>query len=227
MTTVYVALPSPQKLEDNTNQFLAAIKSGTKAPQNTLFMQVCFDFLDVMLEGLFYGPTRQIELTSFRKRLVDALGGVIEKTTHGLVRSVIGKASNEELRRLTAFVEERRVYLNDAPHVSFPLPEAFTTRFEALHEATMSGSRENVDEQIIVMCEFIDISLDYMFKRPTELMQLGFIARKAVDIGYSSVRSMSHSTVRKIATDVSLEENQRLSTYFYELMKEGPDYRGS
>lgn len=227
MTCVYVAIPSPQKLEENTNQFLAAIKSGSREPQNTLFTQIAFDFLDVMLEGLFYGPTRQIELTSFRKRLVDGLGGLIEKTSHGLVRSVIAKSSNDELRRLTTFVEERRLYLDDKPYVSFPLSEGFTTRYEALHEATMSGNRSNVDEQIIVMCEFIDASLDYMFKRPIDLMQLGFIARKGADLGYASIRSLAHSTVRKIATDVSLEENQRLSTYFYNLMKEGPDYRGT
>lgn len=227
MPSVYVAIPSPATLEDNTNRFLAAIKSGSREPQNTLFTQIAFDFLDVMLEGLFYGPTRQIELTSFRKKLVDTLGSVIEKTSHGLIRSVIGKASNEELRRLTAFVEERRIYIGDKPQVSFPLPQDFTTRFEALHEATMSGNRDNVEEQIKVMCEFIDISLDYMFKRPTDLMQLGFIARKASELGHSSIRSMAHSTVRKIATDVSLEENQKLSTYFYDLMQEGPDYRGT
>lgn len=227
MTSVYVAIPSPLKLEDNTNRFLAAIKGGSREPQNTLFTQICFDFLDVTLEGLFYGPTRQIELTSFRKKMIDGLGGLIEKTSHGLVRSVISKSSNDELRRLTAFIEDRRLYLDDKPYVSFPLPQGFPTRYEALHEATMSGNRDNVDEQIIVMCEFIDASLDYMFKRPIDLMQLGFIARKAADLGYSSIRSMAHGTVRKIAKDVSLEENQKLSVYFYNLMKEGPDYRGT
>lgn len=227
MTSVYVAIHSPANLEDNTNRFLAAIKGGSREPQNARFTQIAFDFLDVMLGALFYGPTQQIELTSFRKRLVDGLGSLIEKTSHSMIRSVISKSSNEELRRLVVFVEERRLYLDDKPFVSFPLPSDFTTRYEALHEATMSGSRDNVEEQIIVMCEFIDITLEYIFRKPIDLLQLGFIARKGADIAYSSIRAMAHSTVRKLATDISLEENQRLSTYFYELMKEGPDYRGS
>lgn len=226
MPTVYVAIPSPQKLEDNSNKFLAAARAGSREPQNALVIQIAFDFLDVTLDALFYGPTRQIELTPFRKRLVDALGSLIVKTSHGLVRSVIGKSSNEELKRLVSYIEERRIYLDGKAHVSFPLPDSFATRYEALHESTMSGNRA-IEQQVAVMCEFIDILLDYMFKKPCDLLQLGFIARKAVDLGYSSVRSLSHSTVRKIAHDVSLEENQKLSMHFYEQMKEGPDYRGS
>ncbi|MFZ5755662.1 MAG: hypothetical protein ACOY3X_02035 [Pseudomonadota bacterium] len=227
MASIYVAIPSPDRLEQNTNTFLAAMNSGSRAPQNAVFTEIAFDFLDVMLEALFYGPTRQIELTGFRKKLVDSLGSVIEKTTHGLIRSIVAKLSNDELRHLQAFVEERRLYLDGKPHVSFPLPPRFATRFQALHDATMSGNRENSEVQSDVMNEFVDISLDYMLKKPADLLKLGFIARKGVDLGHSSIRSLAHSTVRKLSSDVSLEENQRLSTYFRDLMKEGPDYRGS
>lgn len=227
MASIYVAIPSPARLEENTDRFLAAMKSGTREPQNAVFTQIAFDFVDTMLEGLFHGPTQQIELTGFRKKLVDGLGNVIEKTTHGLIRSIVAKLSNDELRQLQSFVEERRLVIDGKPYVSFPLPPHFTTRFEALHEATMSGNRENAHEQADVMNEFVDVSLDYMFTRPVNLLKLGFIARKAVDLGYSSIRSVAHSTVRKLSTDVSLEENQRLSTYFYNLMREGPDYRGT
>lgn len=227
MASIYVAIPSPDRLEDNTNRFLAAMNSGSREPQNAVFTQIAFDFVDAMLEALFHGPTRQIELNGFRKKLVDSLGNVIEKTTHSLIRSIVAKLSNEELRRLQAFVEERRLVIDGKPHVSFPLPPHFTTRFEALHEATMSGSHDNANEQADVMNEFVDISLDYMFTKPVALLKLGFIARKGVDLGYTSIRSLAHSTVRKLSTDVSLEENQRLSTYFYDLMKEGPDYRGT
>lgn len=227
MPTVYVALPSTERLERNTDLFLAAINSRSREPQNKVFTEIAFDFVDVMLEGLFHGPTRQIELVGFRKRLIDTLGSVIEKTTHSLIRSVVAKLSNEELARLKDFVQERRLVLDGKPYVSYPLPQHFTTRFEALHEATMSGNRENADVQADVMNEFSDIALDYMFKRPTDLIKLGFIARKGVDLGYSSIRSVAHSTTRKFSHDLSLEENQRLSTYFYGLMREGPDYRGT
>lgn len=227
MASIYVAIPSPGKLDANTDSFLAAMRSGSRQPQNQVFTEIAFDFLDVMLEALFYGPTRQIEHTGFRKRLIDGLGSLIEKTSHGLIRTVVAKLSNDELRALEGFVAERRLYIDGVSHVSFPLPPHFTTRFEALHEATMSGNRDNVEQQVEVMSEFVDIALDYMFKKPIDLLKLGFIARKGADIGYSSIRSLAHSTIRKLATDVSLEENQRLSTYFYNLMKEGPDYRGS
>lgn len=227
MASIYVAIPSPDRLEDNTNRFLAAMKAGSREPQNAVFTQIAFDFLDVMLEAQFYGPTRQIELTGFRKRLIDSLGSVIEKTTHGLIRSIVAKLSNDELRQLQAFVEERRLYLDGKPHVSFPLPQRFSTRFEALHDATMSGNRENAAVQADVMNEFVDISLDYMFKKPVALLKLGFIARKGVDIGHSTIQSLAHSTVAKLSSDLSLEENQKLSSYFYSLMKEGPDYTGS
>lgn len=226
MSTVYATCPSPQRLEDNTDKVLAALKAGSREPQNTRFTEIAFDFLDTMLETQFYGPTRQVELTPFRKKMVDALGGLIEKTSHGLIRSVVSKLNNDELRRLESFVEERRLRIDDKPYVSFPLPQHFTTRFMALHEATMAGNRDNVAEQIEVMSEFVDISLDYMYRRPTELLKLGFVARKAVDLGYSSIRALAHSTIRKLATDLSLEENQKMSLYFYGIMREGPDYRG-
>lgn len=223
MATIYVAVPSTATLEQNTDKFLANMKAGTREPQNTLFTSIAFEFVDVQLEALFFGPTRQIELTSFRKRLVDTLGSVIEKTTHGLIRSVVAKLSNDELRGLVSFVEDRRVIIDGKQHVAFPLPQHFTTRFEALHEATMSGNRDNVAAQVEVMNEFVDISLDYMFTRPIALVKLGFIARKGAELGHSTIRSLAHSTVSKLATDLSLEENQRMSTYFYDLMKEGPD----
>lgn len=227
MPSIYTTIASTQTLEDNTNAFLAAMKSGTRTPQNALFTKIAFEFVDVELEALFFGPTRQIELTSFRKRLVDSLGSVIEKTTHSLIRSVVAKLSNEELGRLVSYVEERRLYLDGKPYVSFPLSQHFTTRFEALHEATMSGNGDNVEAQIAVMNEFVDTSLEYMFTKPIDLVKLGFIARKGAELGHATIRSLAHTTVRKLATDLSLEENQRLSTYFYDLMKEGPDYRGT
>ena len=227
MSSIYVAIPSNDKLEENTNQFLSAMKAGSREPQAARFTEIAFSFIDVQLEALFYGPTRQIELTPFRKKLVDALGGLIEKTSHGLIRSVVAKSSNEELRSLVPFVEERRIYIDGKPYTSFPLTQNFTTRYEALYEATMSGSTGNAAEQAEVMNEFIDTALDYMYKKPLELMKLGFIVRKGADLGYTSIRSLAHSTTRKLIHDVSLAENQRLSTYFYELMKEGPDYRGS
>ncbi|MFZ5722899.1 MAG: hypothetical protein ACOY33_04490 [Pseudomonadota bacterium] len=227
MASIYVAIPSPARLEENTDRFLAAMNSGTREPQNVLFTDIAFDFVDTMLEGLFHGPTRQIELTGFRRKLVDSLGGLIEKTTHGLIRSVVAKLSNEELRRLQGFVEERRLVIDGKPYVSFPLPPHFTTRYQAMHESTMSGSPVSGEARADVMNEFTDIALDYMLKRPVDLLKLGFISRKAADLGYSSMRSLAHSTVRKLSADVSLEENQRLSTYFYQLMREGPDYRGS
>lgn len=227
MSTVYVAIPSPPRLEENTDRFLAAMKAGSRESQSPVFTQIAFDFVDAMLGALFFGPTRQIELHGMRQKLVDGLGSVIEKTSHGLIRQVVAKLSNEEMRPLLAFVEERRLNLDGTPYISFPLTPHFTTRFEALHEATMSGSRDNIEEQVAVMNEFVDISLDYMMKKPIDMLKLGFIARKGADLGYSSVRSLAHSTVRKLAHDTSLEENQRLSMYFYGLMKEGPDYRGN
>lgn len=227
MSSVYVAIPSNDKLEENTNQFLAAMKAGSREPQAPRFTEIAFSFVDVQLEALFYGPIRQIELTPFRKKLVDALGGLIEKTSHGMIRTIVAKASNDELRNLVSFVEERRIYLDGKPYTSFPLTPHFTTRFEALHEATMSGNTGNPVGQAEVMNEFVDTALDYMYKKPLDLMKLGFIVRKGADLGYSSIRSLAHSTTRKLIQDVSLAENQRLSTYFYELMKEGPDYRGS
>ncbi len=226
MPSIYVAIPSPATLEQNTTKFLDAMKSGSREPQAPVFTQIAFEFVDLQLEALFHGPMRQIELTPFRKRMFDGLGSLVEKTTHGLIKTVVAKLSNDELKGLAPYVAERRIYLDGVPHVSWPLTQHFTTRFEALHEATMSGNRDNVDAQIEVMNEFIDVALDYMFSRPTSMIKLGFIARKGVDLGHSSIRSLSHTTVRKMATDLSLEENQRMSTYFYGLMKEGPDYKG-
>lgn len=226
MTRIYIATPSPQQLEDNTNLFLAAMKSGSRAPQNQLFTTITFDFLDLMLQALFFGPTAQITLNSFRQRLTDALGSVIKSTAHGLIRSIIAKLSNEELRPLVAYVEDRRIYLDGISHTTFPLPTHFATRFQVLHEAIMSGNRDNIDEQIDVMNEFIDIALQYLLRIPIDLLKLGFIARKGAELGHATVRALAHSTVRKLATDISLEENQKLSLYFYQLMKEGPEYRG-
>lgn len=225
MSTVYIAIPSPDRLEANTQTFLAAIASGSSEPQNKVFTEIAFDFVDLILEGLLHGPTRQIELHGFRKKLVDGLGSVLEKTTHGLIKAVVAKLANDELKGLRVFVEERRLALAGKPYVSFPLPQHFTTRFMVQHEATMSGNRDNPDAQADVMNELVDIALDYLLKRPTDLIKLGFLARKGVDIGYSSIRSVAHSTIRKLAHDLSLEENQKVSRYFYELMREGPDYK--
>lgn len=227
MPTIYVALPSTDRLERNTDLLLAAMNSRSREPQSKVFTEIAFEFVDVMLEGLFHGPTRQIQLHGFRKKLVDTLGSVIEKTTHSLIKTVLAKLSNEELAQLKGFVEERRLVIDGKPYVSYPLSPHFTTRFEAQHESIMSGNRDNPDGQADVMNELIDISLDYMFKRPTDLVKLGFIARKGVDIGYSTIRSVAHSTTRKMAHDLSLEENQRVSAHFYGLMRAGPDYKGT
>ncbi len=227
MSTIYLAIPSSDRLEANTQKFIAAINSGSREPQNKVFSDIASEFVDVMLAGMLHGPTSRIELHGFRRKLVDGLGSVMETTSHGLIRSVVSKLSNDELKNLKGFVEERRLVLDGKPFVSFPLPAHFTTRFMAMHEATMSGNRSNADTQADVMNELVDIALDYMFKRPTNLIKLGFIARKGADLGFSTIRSVAHSTTRKMANDLSLEETQKMSSYFYEMMREGPTYQGS
>lgn len=227
MPSIYIAAPSRQTLEDNVNSFLAAMKSRVHTPQNALFTQIALEFVDQELEIVFFAATRQIELTAFRTRLVDALGGLIEKTAHGLIRSIIARLDNQELARLVSYVEDRRIYLDGVSHVSFPLPEHFTTRFQVMHEALMSGNVNDVEAQLRVINEFIDIALEYLLVKPTALIDLGFLARKGVALGHSSIRSLAHSTVRKLLTDVSIAEKQRIATYFYNLMLQGPDYQGA
>lgn len=217
--STYFAFRASAGLQKDTTELLDNFDRGVTAPQYELFIRVSNAFADDVIQNLLLNMVHNMEGESFSAKIMDKLAGVIKATVHVLVRQTLNKKSNEELTPLLKFVLARRLIRQengaDVDYVCFPLPVDLADRFSKIFHHVRDGQVES--QRMLLrdaMLDFSDLANFHFYREPTDLMKLGFIARKAVDLGGSTIHSGSHSSIKQIYPQLSHQELLMFCEYF-------------
>lgn len=215
--TCYFAFPSSDVLRDSSLTLLENFESGAKEPQSTLFVKVAQLFadevVDVLLLNLVRGGASQSSAS-----VLESFAGLIKTTVHSLIKQLLGKMDNAELRPLSAVISERRLTLVrdgvEKDYIAFIMAPDFHARFKRALEKGMKGERDP-DELLACMEAFSEQAHHVFYEDSIKPLKLGFIGRKLVDVGGAAMRKGAISANRRLVPAMQGQELIDFCTYFH------------
>ena len=214
--TTYFAFPASAELSTSSLTLMENFEQGVKESQSTLFVKVAQLFADEIVDTLLLNIVRNAGNHSHAHTL-EQFAGVIKTTVNSLIRQVLGKMSNDELRPLSGYIRQRRMPLTvdgeTRDYVAFPTPTDFHARFRAVLEQGARGEK-NAPELLACMEQFHDLAFAAFYDESLKLIKLGFIGRKVAEVGGVAIRKGSQSASKRTIPHLEGDELKRFAEYF-------------
>lgn len=215
--TTYFAFRASKELSESSLTLMENFERGVAAPQSALFVKVAQLFSDEIVDTLLLNIVRASGPGHSHAHTLESFAGIIKSTVHTLIKQVLGKMSNEELRPLSGYIRQRRLPLtvNGETHdyVAFVMPADFHARFRAVLEQGARGEK-NAEELLACMEIFHEMAFTAFYDESLRQIKLGFIGRKVADMGGTAIRKGSQSASRRTIPHLEGEELKRFAQYF-------------
>jgi len=220
--TTYFAFPLTPATQSGIDELLANLDAGVSAPQHELHTRLTVTLTDEILANAFEKLIERFEGEGGESSgVLHTLINLLKGTVHVLVRQLLGKHGNAEVARMAQYLRDRRQTLAGQTLFGFELPEALAAEMQrllgTLHErqhrleqfADIGGCRRDAD---LGIARFYD---DF-----TAPMELGFIKRKAVDIGRSTIVKGVHSALNKLIPSLGQQQLAVFADYYSAMLVE-------
>lgn len=223
--TAYYAYPLADALRQEIHTVFANLDNPNAGPQYELYAKASNGVADNIIQVLLLGLVDALKDNGHGEGagLLHSLAGVIKGTVHVLIRQMVGKSSNAELKEYARYLHDRTMVINGQEVFAFPLPEDLYQRFEQAFADIHAGNGEAHREALRhLMNDFVDIAISYYFDEFTSKFKLGFILRKANDIGRATLIKACHATMNNLFPKLSQHELKLFADYFQSKMMRGP-----
>ena len=155
--------------------------------------------------------------------VIESFAGLIKTTVHGLIKQLLAKMSNEELRPLSAIIRDRRLTLEqdgeERDFICFVMSPDFHARFRRVLEKGMKGEQDG-KELLACMESFSEQSLKAFYDDSIAPLKLGFIGRKLTDVGGAAMRKGAESANKRLVPSLKGQELIDFCTYFNSMLIE-------
>lgn len=214
--TTYFAFRASEELSSSSLTLMEHFERGSKEPQSALFVHVAQLFADEIVDTMLLNLVRA-ESGSAHANKLEGFAGIIKSTVNSLIKQVLGKMSNDELRPLSGYIRERRktFTVNGETHdyIAFVMPVDFYGRMHAVLEKGARGQKD-ADELLACMEQFHEMALTAFYDESLAKIKLGFIGRKVAEVGGAAIRKGSQSVSKHTVPHLEGDELKRFSEYF-------------
>ncbi len=201
---LYVGLRNSLTLREDVDLFINNIRSGLPADQNPLLVRIMENFLDEAIDSLIVAGSDAMQLHGASRRLVDMTVSTIKTTLHMLSRRVLRNLKNADMRELAEHMDDLRLVRLDAAGelrawTVIPLPASLYAEMLRLNALIDPESpKPHLAAIQKMLFELIDVVVAHMYVRTLETLHLGPIARRLVEMGYST----AHGGARKLIAGI-------------------------
>lgn len=208
--TLFAIVASAQLLEA-TEQLFDREYTASDAELHGRIRDGAYLYVDGVIDGLVLGFIDEEKTSSGTKTLLRNLAGVIKTVSHGLIRQAFGSASRAEMHKLVGYLRDRiqvvRIHEQPTGAIVFPLAPENVAEFRTCFAASREGRATTMRAEYTgAMLRFIDDGLYHYFELPFSMLELGFVTRRAVALGRSTIHAGSHAAIkRSIASDTEDE----------------------
>jgi hypothetical protein len=214
--TRYFAFKASDALRDGSLQLLENFEKGVPESQSALFVKVSQLFSDEIVDTLLLNIVRASDQKAASARILESFAGLIKSTVHALIRQVMSKMSNDELRPLSSVIRSRRLTVTrdgvTTDYVGFQMPDEFHETFRKVLQAAIDGDRQ--PEQLgDCMLRFSDMAHEAFYDDSVRPLKLGFFGRKMVDMGGAAIRKGSHSASKSLIPHLHGQELKDFAAY--------------
>lgn len=218
--STYFAFQMAAPIQQRLDQLLKNLDAGVSAPQHDLHTQVSIEMSDeimrVAVEEII--ARFQADGGGDGAGILNTLLGILKSTSHMLIRQMLGKAPNADVNRMAQYLRDRRLHLGGRELMGFELPADLAGRFDRIFAGIAAGQGEAQRQDIQqAMLAFSDLALARFYDDFTAPMNLGFIKRKASDLGRATIAKGVHVAVNKLFVGLSEKEIKVWGDYFQTL----------
>jgi hypothetical protein len=219
--TFYFAFRASDALRDSSQLLMENFEKNSSEKQSTRFVQVSQLFTDEIVDALLLNIVRAAESEHSGAKVLEQFAAFIKTTVHSMIKQVLGKMNNEDLRPLAAYIKERRLTViqegETRDFIAFIVPADFYARFRAVLEQGARGEK-NPGELLACMDIFADMAHGAFYDESLKPIKLGFIGRKLADVGGAAMRKGSRAASKRLIPDLSGSELKQFCEYFLKLL---------
>jgi hypothetical protein len=191
------SLTARPELADHARLLFASDASTPLEELRTRVKALATAYVDSIVDGMILAFISPNDVGTRTESLIRNLAGLIKSVTHGLVSAATSGAKKEEIERVIAYVGGQIVLAEHGASIDFALAsdtrQGFSQVIAARHEGRVAEEREVL---MSTMLAFTDEALRHYLVGPFQLVELGFLTRKAFDVGHTSIRAGARTAIK-------------------------------
>ncbi|PQA46760.1 hypothetical protein [Amnimonas aquatica] len=215
MSSYFFSFPLDNKLQTTIDGLLADHAQG-KYADPAVSSQIAVGTTDGVIKAL------ALDVIDILKHsgedgagILSVLAGLLKSTMHVLIKQIMGKVDKGEQDKLAGYLNSRRVYVGDQARFGFELPAALGARFDDLLGQIRAGQIAAARPGLTTaMTDFTEVAVKRFYDEFTGSLDLGFVKRKLVDVGRSTVLKGSHTAVNKLFGSLSDDELKQVAAHY-------------
>lgn len=218
--STYFAFQLAAPVQQRLDELLKNLDSRVAAPQHDLHTRVSIELSDEILRVCVEEMIARFQADGAGEGagILHTMLGILKSTSHMLIRQMLGKAPNEDVNRMAQYLRDRRLQLDGRVLIGFELPADLAARFDRIYAGIAAGQGEAQRKDIQqAMLAFSDLALVRFYDDFIAPMNLGFIKRKASDLGRATIAKGVHMAVNKLFVGLSEKEIKVWGDYFQTL----------
>lgn len=219
--TTYFAITLDEATQSGIDELLRNLDSGVSAPQHELHTRVSLATADAILKNVVEDMMERFS-GGEGAGILHTLLGLLKGTTHVLIKQLLGKHDNAEVAKMAMYLRDRRVVVGGQVRFGFELPTGMADSFSSIFDAIQSGrGKEQRAALNTLMQQFADLAVARYLDDFTAPMDLGFIKRKAADLGRGTINKGVHAALNKLIPSLGEKELEVFRDFFSGLIIKG------
>lgn len=220
--TTYFAFKLADTTQQGIDELLANLDSKVAAPQHALHTRVSVELVDEIIKHCVEELLAHFQSGDDGAGVLHTLISLLKGTAHMLVKQMLGKHDNEDVARMAQYLRDRRVVTASGEvRYGFALPAELAAGFKADFAAIAAGNGATQRASLqATMLAFGDEALLRFYDDFVEPMQLGFIKRKAADLGRSTIHKGIQVAMNKLIPSLGQKQLAIFADYYGSLLHE-------
>lgn len=212
--TTYFTMPLDPEYLELSDKVYQNLQDRKAPPQNRTAVKSAQILVRTMLKIMVDDLCDQVEMKPLAQKIVKQMGGIIQKAINVLLDKVISKLNNRDLAPLVNHLRglelEHDGSVGLAVEMDDDLAAVLFNAFKHIDAGDLTLARRDLIES---MLGIMDLSLLVFLREPMDLLNLGMISKKVVDICLVTIKKALPPALRKITSDMNVEELQSLKGY--------------
>ncbi|MDP2226478.1 MAG: hypothetical protein Q8J78_03265 [Moraxellaceae bacterium] len=212
--TTHFAFKLTDATQSGIDELLRNLDAGSPEPQHALHTRLSVVLTDEVIANAFENLIERFQ-GGEGAGVLHTLIGLLKGTVHVLIRQLLGKHDNAEVAKMAQYMRDRRLSLHGETRFGFALPDALGSQLQRLFGEIRAGNGVAVRAELTAtMTRFADLGVERFYDDFVVDMELGFIKRKAVELGRSTISKGVHSALNKLIPSLGQKELEVFVDYY-------------
>lgn len=218
--TTYFSIKLDDATQSGIDELLRNLDSGASAQQHELHTRMSLATADAILKNVVEDMMERFQ-GGEGAGILHTLLGILKGTTHVLIRQLLGKHDNAEVAKMAVYLRQRRVVINNDVRFGFEIPADMAASFGTIFAGVRAGQGKDHRAALNdLMQKFADLAVTHYLDDFTSPMDLGFIKRKAAELGRGTINKGVHAALNKLIPSLGQKDLEIFADFFSGMITE-------